>query len=689
MTRELDDLSDAELIERAREGDSPAYGVLWKRHWNAGRAMAASVTGRFEPDDLASEAFARILKSIEKGSGPRSGFRSYLATTVRNVAIDWSRRKATPNIEDPDVVEDWTYSELTALDRIERETVADAFYALPESWQEVLWYTVVEDMQPRDVAPLLGLTPNAVSALSARAREGLRQAWITAHLAECDEKDPAHKWTVGKLGSYVRGRLSRADHRRVVAHLEQCESCTKAATEADHVGSRLALGLLPLFLGISGAAAYSAWTSGQSGGAVAATLSANALTARSGRLRHLLQSAASGSSLGVTTVAASVITAVALTAAVTGSAGPDVPAASAESRQEPADGHDARPFAGGAQDDGAPVGESGQPQLPAPTDAARPEEGPSTFVTPDPAEADESNPAAEPRDDVPPAAPAGTAAAPARPPVVAPPGTSTGGSPETPAGESPETRPGGSPETPTGESPETPPTGSPETPTGESPETPPAPTPAGCEAAVRSIPEDDTVLAYRLDEDDDATTAVDLVHGVTGRYDQPRATPGWSLSDGVLRPATDVFTVQVWFRADTGGGRLLGFSSDADGTSWAYDRHLFLTDDGRVVFGVFPGAVHTISSAASYTDGDWHQATASLSGDGMALYVDGQRVAADPTVTSGHAFTGYWRIGADNLSNWGPETPSTRAFTGSMAFAAVYRTALTAEQIRTQWDLCT
>ncbi|MGH1549879.1 LamG domain-containing protein [Leifsonia poae] len=205
---------------------------------------------------------------------------------------------------------------------------------------------------------------------------------------------------------------------------------------------------------------------------------------------------------------------------------------------------------------------------------------------------------------------------------------------------------------------------------------------------MRAIPADDTIFAYRLDEPDETTSEVDFIHGVTARYEQPRSAPGWSLSDGVLRPATDEFTVQVWFRADSGGGRLLGYSSDVSGTSWAYDRHLFLTDDGRVVFGVFPGAVRTISSTASYTDGSWHQATASLSSEGMALFVDGQRVASDPTVTKAQAFAGYWRIGGDNLDNWGPETPSTRAFSGTLAFAAVYRTALTAEQIRMQWELC-
>ena len=43
-------------------------------------------------------------------------------------------------------------------------------------------------------------------------------------------------------------------------HLDTCESCTRAATEANSINSRLALGLLPLFLGAAGATAYANWT---------------------------------------------------------------------------------------------------------------------------------------------------------------------------------------------------------------------------------------------------------------------------------------------------------------------------------------------------------------------------------------------------------------------------------------------
>ncbi|MDR6688248.1 DNA-directed RNA polymerase specialized sigma24 family protein [Arthrobacter sp. 1088] len=55
--------------------------------------------------------------------------------------------------------------------------VLAALQSLPERWQKVLWYTDVLQYKPREIAPLLGIAPNAVSALVLRARKGLRAAY--------------------------------------------------------------------------------------------------------------------------------------------------------------------------------------------------------------------------------------------------------------------------------------------------------------------------------------------------------------------------------------------------------------------------------------------------------------------------------------------------------------------------------
>ncbi|MGY2743981.1 LamG domain-containing protein [Arthrobacter sp. UYCu723] len=154
----------------------------------------------------------------------------------------------------------------------------------------------------------------------------------------------------------------------------------------------------------------------------------------------------------------------------------------------------------------------------------------------------------------------------------------------------------------------------------------------------------------------------------------------------IARASTNTFTLEVWFRTSTPGGRLIGWGNTATGTSTTYDRHIFMNNAGQLVFGVYPGTVKVITTAASYNDGAPHHIAATLSPAGMRLYVDGQLVAQDPATTTGETFSGFWRIGYNNLAGWGPNEPSSYAFTGTMRFAAVYSTALTPAQIAAHYN---
>src|SRR3954471_3651583 len=75
--------SDAELIARVRNGDLEAYGELYVRHHYAAERMARQLVPANDADDLASEAFAKVLDALRVGGGPDVSFRAYLLTTVR------------------------------------------------------------------------------------------------------------------------------------------------------------------------------------------------------------------------------------------------------------------------------------------------------------------------------------------------------------------------------------------------------------------------------------------------------------------------------------------------------------------------------------------------------------------------------------------------------------------------------
>ncbi|MTD15733.1 signal peptidase I [Nakamurella sp. YIM 132087] len=181
-----------------------------------------------------------------------------------------------------------------------------------------------------------------------------------------------------------------------------------------------------------------------------------------------------------------------------------------------------------------------------------------------------------------------------------------------------------------------------------------------------------------------ASTTKGCARDTTGSVNFTSITmPGYVATPNTAVVNPTVFSQEIWFRTGTPGGRLIGFGNVRTGTtSGQYDRHLFMNNSGQLVFGIYNGGVRVVVSPATYADNTWHQAVTTLSSAGMRLYVDGSLVASDATATTHENFTGYWRVGWDNLSGWGTNTPTNFAFLGSLAYAAVYTTALTATQVR-------
>ncbi|MBX0299473.1 PKD domain-containing protein [Cryobacterium sp. 1639] len=145
--------------------------------------------------------------------------------------------------------------------------------------------------------------------------------------------------------------------------------------------------------------------------------------------------------------------------------------------------------------------------------------------------------------------------------------------------------------------------------------------------------------------------------------------------------ASDTFTVEAWVKTEsTKGGKIVGFGTSNTGTSSSYDRHVYMDNAGRIWFGVHPGSVRTVNSTTSYNDGQWHQVVATLGAAGMTLYVDGAKVAHRGDVTTGQAYSGYWRIGGDNLGGW-TNRPTSNFIAADIDEVAVYDTSLTLAQV--------
>jgi RNA polymerase sigma factor (sigma-70 family) len=249
------DVSDAELIVEVRNGDTAAYGALYRRHVASAYHLAYQLSrSKAEADDLVSEAFAKVLDTLRAGRGPDVAFRAYLLTALRHTAYDRTRSERRVELSGDVTTLNGVSGAAVSVPfadpvaaGLERSLAARAFARLPERWQAVLWHTLIEGQSPAEVAPLLGLVPNGVSALAYRAREGLRQAYLQAHLAETTDRHC--RATTDRLGAWTRGGMSRREKTKIKLHLGACERCRALAAELADVNGALRSVMAPLILG--------------------------------------------------------------------------------------------------------------------------------------------------------------------------------------------------------------------------------------------------------------------------------------------------------------------------------------------------------------------------------------------------------------------------------------------------------
>ncbi|MFJ7774988.1 sigma-70 family RNA polymerase sigma factor [Streptomyces yangpuensis] len=285
--------SDGDLIARMRGGDDGAYAELFRRHADAVRRYARSCCrDGHTADDLTAEVFARTLQAVRGGAGPDQSVRAYLLTTVRRVAAAWAKTaKREHLVEDFAVFAEQAAArtesgggmsglsgddtlelgaDVRAMRVAEQSLAMQAFRSLPERWQAVLWHTTVEDESPSAIAPLFGLSANATAVLASRAREGLKQAYLQAHVSSALSQGGDCARYADRLGAYARGGLRMRAERGLRGHLEECVKCRLAAGELKAVNAGIPA-LLPVAVIGWFAASYAAKAAGVvAGGALAA-----------------------------------------------------------------------------------------------------------------------------------------------------------------------------------------------------------------------------------------------------------------------------------------------------------------------------------------------------------------------------------------------------------------------------------
>jgi RNA polymerase sigma-70 factor (ECF subfamily) len=176
-SEQQDQPTDRELVERAREGDQVAFGLLVRRYQRPAYAVALSVVGRHEDaEDAAQEAFLVALERLEECRNPER-FGGWLLTIVRNRSKNLIRRET---LRETDEVPAGTRSRTPTPDRVTetaelRQWLERAMQELPDVQREIVMLHDLEGWKHREIAERLELPAGTVRSHLHFARKALRR----------------------------------------------------------------------------------------------------------------------------------------------------------------------------------------------------------------------------------------------------------------------------------------------------------------------------------------------------------------------------------------------------------------------------------------------------------------------------------------------------------------------------------
>jgi RNA polymerase sigma-70 factor (ECF subfamily) len=177
--------TDRDLAERARRGDTEAFGELVERYKRRAYYAALGLVGSHEDAlDLSQEAFARAFRARRR-LDPERPFYAWLYQILRRLCFNHYRdlrtrrrrlEQATPWLVTQAA---GRAAEASPVRRIEleelRDRVRDAIEELSEFEREVLVLREFEGLKYREIADLLGIPIGTVMSRLYTARRHLAQ----------------------------------------------------------------------------------------------------------------------------------------------------------------------------------------------------------------------------------------------------------------------------------------------------------------------------------------------------------------------------------------------------------------------------------------------------------------------------------------------------------------------------------
>jgi RNA polymerase sigma-70 factor, ECF subfamily len=172
----MNEVEDAELLERARRGDEGAFSQLFERFQGAIYRYAVHMCGPETGDDVVQETFLAVLRQRSRTDTPRNTVVGYLFGIARHVVLQRLGSKYQPAFADQadEDVSQVASNAATVLENLTRaETIASvraAVQSLPPAYREVVVLCDLQDMDYAAAAGVLQCPVGTVRSRLSRAR---------------------------------------------------------------------------------------------------------------------------------------------------------------------------------------------------------------------------------------------------------------------------------------------------------------------------------------------------------------------------------------------------------------------------------------------------------------------------------------------------------------------------------------
>lgn len=172
-------LSDEDILVKASQGDSEAFGVLYDRYVTRIYNYIYYRTGnQHDAEDLTSRVFTRAMKHITNYQDRGVPFSAWLYRIAHNLVANWHRdnsKKHEVELEDNYWVSPESDMPESILEQSEDEVaLLKMIRKLPEDRQTLLILKFVEHMSNAEIGTIMDRTEGAIKSLYHRTLLSLR-----------------------------------------------------------------------------------------------------------------------------------------------------------------------------------------------------------------------------------------------------------------------------------------------------------------------------------------------------------------------------------------------------------------------------------------------------------------------------------------------------------------------------------